>query len=124
MDKELVMYTRTSGCPFVTLAKRVLHEHNVPYREIFIDQDTTARERVVKWTGFLSVPTIVVANLGEDLPYEEPAYLPAGETPRGVDRGSMITEASMEKLAEWLQKHGFIADTTQESTFDHATSAD
>ena len=124
MEKELVMYTRTSGCPFVTLAKRVLHAHDVPYREIFIDQDMIARERVLKWTGFLAVPTLVIANYGEDLPFAEPDYLPASDTPRGVDRGAMLTEPSMDKLTEWLQGHGFIALDTEDSSLNQSVSAD
>jgi glutaredoxin len=108
MSKELVMYSRTTGCPFVTVAKRVLDDYAVPYREVFIDLDMEARQRVLKWTGFLSVPTIVVANPGAVVPEQEPAYLEAGVSPRGIDRGAMITEASADQLTAWLVKHGFI----------------
>ena len=107
---ELIMYTRTSGCPFVTVAKRVLNDYAVPYREIFIDKDVEARARVLQWTGFLSVPTLVVAQPGEVMPLEIPEPLPKGESPRGIDRGAMITEPNMEVLAEWLLKHGFVAE--------------
>jgi glutaredoxin len=105
---ELVMYSRTTACPFVTLAHRVLDEQHVPYRKVFIDQDKTNEQRVLNWTGFLSVPTLIVARPGEDLPYEEPAPLAAGTSPRGVDRGSMLTEPSEGQLLGWLRKHGFI----------------
>lgn len=107
-ERDLVMYTRTAGCPFVSTAKRVLHEHRIPYREIFIDKDPEARERVLAWTGFLSVPTLIVAEPGEDLPYTEFSPLPAGESPRGIDRGPMLTEATTGELEAWLIKHGFI----------------
>ena len=107
-DRELVMYTRTAGCPFVSTAKRVLHEAQLPYREIFIDKDPEAKERVLAWTGFQSVPTIVIAEAGEDLPYTDFAPLPAGESPRGIDRGPMITEATTGELEAWLVRHGFI----------------
>ncbi|GAB4512739.1 MAG: hypothetical protein OHK0046_12740 [Anaerolineae bacterium] len=107
-DKDLIMYSRTAGCPFVNIAKRVLAEHQVPYREIFIDQDDTARQRVLEWTGFLSVPTLVIAQPGSDLPYEAPLPLPKGSSPRGIDRGAMLTEPSMQQLAEWLTLHRFI----------------
>lgn len=110
MGKELVMYARSSSCPFVTLAKRVLKDYQVPYREIHIDRDPDARERVLAWTGFLSVPTLVVANAGENLPYEPQSSLAAGSSPRGVDRGTMITEPSSEELAQWLLRHEFIAE--------------
>ncbi|MEL6150399.1 MAG: glutaredoxin family protein [Chloroflexota bacterium] len=108
MEKELVMYTRTLGCPFVTIAKRVLGEHNVPYREILIDRDPLARNRVKTWTGFLSVPTLVVTEPGGILPIEEPAPLEKGTSPQGIDRNYMITEPRDKQLLEWLQKHGFV----------------
>ncbi len=107
-DKELVMYSRSYGCPFITTAKRVLQDHDIPYREIMIDKDEQARKRVVNWTGFLSVPTMVIANIGEDLPYEEVALLPKGSSPRGIDRGAMLTEATAQQVEDWLEKHGFI----------------
>ena len=105
---ELVMYSRTTGCPFVTLAHRVLDEQHVPYRKLYIDQDKTYEQRVLNWTGFLSVPTLIVARSGDDFPYEEPAPLAAGTSPRGVDRGSMLTEPSERQLLDWLRRHGFI----------------
>jgi hypothetical protein len=73
-----------------------------------IDTDPEAMRRVVEWTGFKSVPTILVALPGEVLPFEEPAPLAKASSPRGIDRGSMITEATEEELIAWLRKHGFI----------------
>ncbi len=108
LDRELVMYTRTTGCPFVTIAERVLREYNVPYREIYIDKDPIARQRVKAWTGFLSVPTLVVAEPGYILPIEEPEPLPEGMSPQGIDRGMMLTEPREPQLVAWLQKHEFI----------------
>lgn len=86
-EKELIMYSRSSGCPMMTLAKRVLDDYHIPYREIFIDQDKIAHQRVEAWTGFLSVPTLVIAYHGEVTPYQAPEHLPHGESPRGVNRG-------------------------------------
>jgi glutaredoxin len=106
--KELVMYTRTSPCPFVTLAKRVLNHQHVTYRELFIDQDKAIERRVLTWTGFLSVPTLIIAREGEDLPYEEPSPLPKDSSPRGVNRGPMLTEPSEEQLLNWLRQHGLL----------------
>jgi glutaredoxin len=102
------MYSRTTGCPYVSTAKRVLNTYNIEYRELFIDMDNTARERVLDWTGFLSVPTLVVALPGQDLPYAPHDPLPAGASPRGIDRGPMLTEASAGELEAWLKKHRFI----------------
>ncbi len=108
MTKELVMYTRTYGCPYVTTAKRILQQENVRYREIFIDKDSQARDRVLRWTGFLSVPTLVISENGDGLPIEEPAPLAYGTSPRGIDRGTMITEPSSDEFVAWLRKHGLI----------------
>lgn len=110
---ELVMYSRTTGCPYVTTAKRVLAAHEVPYREIFIDRDEQAKALVLKWTGFLSVPTLIVAEAGHDLPYTEFTPLPQGTSPRGVDRGPMLTEGSSTDVENWLQKHGFIGQSAE-----------
>jgi glutaredoxin len=112
MQKQLIMYSRTISCPFVTLAKRVLNDHAVDYHELYIDKDPEARQRVQTWTGFLSVPTLVVANEGETLPFQEPAPLAKGSSPRGIDRGTMITEPNIEELTRWLQRHGFIEPET------------
>jgi glutaredoxin len=107
-EKELVVYTRTTYCPYQARASRVFERFHLTPREILIDQDNTAMERVINWTGFKSVPTILVARRGEDLPIEEPSPLARGASPRGIDRGSMITEASEDELIAWLRKHGFI----------------
>lgn len=107
-NKRLLMYSRTFGCPYISVAKRVFDQYNISYDEVYIDQDTTARQRVLDWTGFLSVPTIIITKLDDDLPYEPPAHLPQGESPRGINRGSMITEANQAELIEWLHQHGFI----------------
>ncbi|PJF22359.1 MAG: hypothetical protein CUN56_06385 [Phototrophicales bacterium] len=109
-EKDLVMYSRSTGCPFVTLAKRVLDDYGIPYREIFIDEDMVARERVKHWTGFYSVPTLVIAYPGQDTPYEPPADIDIGTSPRGVNRGTMITEPNIIELTEWLRQHELIKD--------------
>ncbi len=102
------MYSRTRSCPYTRIAKRTLERQGVPYREIYIDQDEEALHRVEEWTGFQSVPTLVVARPGEVLPYAPPEPLPKGASPKGVDRGTMITEPLAGQLRDWLRKHGFI----------------
>lgn len=106
--KELVMYSRSWGCPFISIARRVLEREGVPYRELFIDRERTYEQRVLEWTGFLSVPTLIIAESGNDLPYEPPAPLARGASPRGIDRGSMLTEANEEELIAWLWRHGLL----------------
>ncbi len=114
MAQELVMYSRTTSCPFITVAKRVLNDYTVSYREIFIDKDASAKARVLEWTGFLSVPTLIVAALGDHLPNAPFDALTLGHSPRGVDRGSMITEPNLEELPRWLLKHGFIDEIAED----------
>ncbi len=109
-NHELVMYSRSTGCPFVSLAKRVLEDYALDYNEIHIDHDETARERVRAWTGFLSVPTLVVAETGDIMPLGDPVPLEKGKSPRGIDRGPMITEPNMAQLIDWLKQHGFITE--------------
>jgi glutaredoxin len=109
-DKELVVYARTTFCPYIAKAHRVLEQYAVSYREIMIDQDEKAARLVEEWTGFRSVPTIIIARRGEDLPCEEPTPLTPGSSPRGVDRGSMISEAYETELVNWLKRNGFIEE--------------
>lgn len=107
-SKHLVMYSRRSFlCPYVHIAERLLHTYSIPYIEVDIDHDPAARNRVLEWTGFLSVPTLVVADADAVLPYEPPAPL-TEPSPRGIDRGVMITEPSSKQLESWLRKHGFL----------------
>jgi glutaredoxin len=95
-------------CPYVRIAERVFQKYNIAYVEVDIDQDNGAKQRVQNWTGFLSVPTIVIASQDSVLPIEEPEALPNDVSPRGMDRGSLITEPSGKQLEVWLEKHGLL----------------
>ena len=108
MAKRLVMYSRTMPCPYLSIARDVLRKHRVPYTEILIDRDEEALDNVLRWTGFLSIPTLVAAEETSILPYEPPAPLPHGASPRGINRGSMITEPNKHELEVWLFEHEFI----------------
>jgi glutaredoxin len=105
---ELVMYSRKRPCPFVHLARQALAHWDVPYREILIDHDPAAQARLFHWTGFLSVPTLIVADIGSDLPASPPAPLLPGESPMGINRGSMLTEPNEAELFDWLRQHGLL----------------
>lgn len=106
--KQLVMYSRSIPCPYVYIATTVLEQFDVPYEEVLIDVDEEALENVMNWTGFLSVPTLIVADADSVLPQTPPAPLPKGRSPKGVHRGSMITEPNRHQLIVWLAEHGFI----------------
>ena len=109
MEKEIVMYVRTSYCPWVALARDLLDRYEVSYREINIDDDPMLAAWVKEWTHHYSVPTIILANPGEDLPYEDFLPRPTHRTIKGYDRGPMITEANNQQLEDWLHKNGFLA---------------
>ena len=108
MVRELVMYIRDFYCPGVALARDVFNRYDVPYREISIDQDPDMAARLKEWTHHYSVPTIVVADPGEDVPYTEFLARPTHRTIKGFDRGPMITEPTNRDLENWLHKHGFL----------------
>ena len=108
MEKEIVMYVRGFYCPTVALARDVLNRYKVPYREIDIDQDPDMAARVKEWTHHYSVPTIVIADSGKDVPYTEFLPRPTERTIKGFDRGPMITEPNNKDLENWLYKHGFL----------------
>ena len=108
MSKEIVMYVRRFYCPTVALARDLLSRYHIPYREIDIDDDPEMAARVKMWTHHLSVPTIIIANQGEDVPYTEFLPRPTERTIKGFDRGPMITEPNNQALENWLHKHGFL----------------
>ena len=108
MEKEIVMYVKGTYCPGVALARDVMKRYKVPYREINMSEDSNAAERVKEWTHHYSVPTIVITNLGEDVPYTDFLARPTDRTIKGYDRGPMITEPNNRDLENWLHKHGFL----------------
>ncbi len=109
MAKKLVVYSRTRYCPDVERARTRLAELGITYEEINIEEDPEAAQRVEAWTGFHSVPTIVVANEGDTVPLEDPTPLPSGSSPRGIDRGHIISEPSTDQLDAFLRKHDFLS---------------
>jgi glutaredoxin len=108
MEKEIVIYVRSAYCSPVTLARDLMNRYHIPYREIYIDHDPAMAERVKAWTGYHSVPTIIIANPGEDVPYTDFLPRPTDRANRGYDRGPMITEPNNQQLEDWLHKHGFL----------------
>jgi glutaredoxin len=107
-DKALIMYSRTIPCPDCERARALLTDNAVPFREVMIDLDPAARSYVERLTGFRAVPTLVVTPPDATEPLDEPRPLENGRSPRGVDRGPVITEPDMVSLRRWLEKHGFL----------------
>lgn len=108
MDKDIIIYHRSTGCPYSTLAKKVFKREGLSYREIYFDKDPEAEKNIREWTGgYLPAPTIVLAKKDEVLPYRPPDPL-TRRSPRGVDRGSMISEPNATQLRKWLEGQGMI----------------
>ncbi|MEJ5197699.1 MAG: glutaredoxin family protein [Anaerolineae bacterium] len=107
MDKQLLVYM-TPWCPDCRHVQEALAEWGVPARYVNISRDPAAAARVRALTGFESVPTLVAVDGDGFDPIEPPAALPAQRGPRGLDRGSVITEPSTDQLRAWLIKHGWL----------------
>jgi glutaredoxin len=76
---EIVVYT-AFWCPDCREAKRFLQQHNLPFKEIDIEQTPGAAEEVVKRTGKRAIPQFVIDGewvqpyrVGEGFLYEEMA---------------------------------------------------
>lgn len=107
-EKELVMYGRTFACWDQTRAMSFLEKQRVSYRFVDIGRDAEAARRLQGWVGHLSVPTLVVAAPGTDMPLAEPTPLRRGGRARGLDRGTLITEPNDQQLADFLRHHGLL----------------
>ena len=108
MARQVVVYM-SPWCGNSSDTQRALREWGVPATFINIKEDRAAATRLRGWVGFESVPTVIIAEEGSAEPFEPPAALAAGKSPRGTDRGSMITEATRVQLRSWLVKHGFLS---------------
>jgi len=101
---RLVVYGRSGFCPDMMRWDRWVREHPLAYVLFDIDADEDARAFVLRHTGHLSVPTLVIAPDDGFDPIEEPAPL-AGRV-RGADRGTMLTEPAIGPAAGFLERHG------------------
>ena len=109
MSKRVVVYM-SPWCYTSKDTQSTLNEWGVPATFINIKEDHAAAAHVRGWVGFESVPTIVIAE-GEGVEPSRPRrrWWPAAVR-RGVDRGSMMTEASRNQLRAWLVRHEFLAE--------------
>ncbi len=109
MAKRVVVYM-SPWCSSSADTQRALNEWGVPATFVNIKEDRSAAARLREMVGFESVPTVICADEGSVEPCEPPAALNKGSSPRGVDRGSIITEASRIQLRSWLVKQGFLKE--------------
>jgi glutaredoxin len=107
MSRQVIAYV-SPWCSQSQDTQRALGEWKVPFTAVDIKADRAAAARLRQWVGHESVPTVVIAE-GDSLdPYDPPKPLMPGSGPRGIDRGSMITEASRAELRAWLVKNGLL----------------
>jgi glutaredoxin len=107
MSKQLVVYM-SPWCGSSSDTQRALSEWGVPAKFVNIKEDRDAAARLRGWVGFESVPTVLLVDEGSVEPCCPPEPLAKGMSPRGVDRGSLITEASRIQLRTWLIKNGIL----------------
>ena len=102
---RLVVYGRSRFCPDMYRWRQWVAEHPLRLVEFDIDHDPGAYEKVLAWTGHESVPTLVIApDQGFD-PIAPPDPLPPAEGPRGLDRGTILTEPHRGQIEEFLRRH-------------------
>ena len=101
---RLVVYGRSIFCPDMMRWDRWVRAHPLSCVAFDIDVDEDARDFVVRHTGHLSVPTLVIAPDNGFDPIEEPTPL-AGRGPRAVDRGCMLTEPGIGQVEAFLRRH-------------------
>jgi glutaredoxin len=109
MSREVVVYM-SPWCSSSADTQRALAEWGVPAKFVNIKEDRAAATRLREMVGFESVPTVICAEAGSVEPCEPPVALAKGGSPRGLDRGSVITEASRVQLRSWLVKQGFLTE--------------
>ncbi len=107
MANHLVLYM-SPWCINCLDTQEALAEWRVEHVVVDIKKDRAAAGRVRTWTGFESVPTLVIAEADSVDPCPPPAPLPAGSSPRGIDRGTMLTEPNRKQLRAWLVKNGIL----------------
>lgn len=55
MSNQVTVYS-TDTCPYCTMMKNFLEQNDVPYKEVNVQQDQEAANRLVKETGQMGVP--------------------------------------------------------------------
>jgi len=108
MAKRLVAYI-SPWCYNCSDTREALKTWGVPVEFVDIEKDAAATRRVLAWTGYRSVPTLLIAEQGSLEPGEAPAPLAPGASPHGIDRGSMLTEPTRAQLRAWLIAHGLLS---------------
>ena len=57
--KKILIYT-TNTCPYCIMAKKLLQDKQLSYKEIRVDLDDDAREKMITLSGRRTVPQIFI----------------------------------------------------------------
>ena len=58
---EVIIYTKSSGCPYCVRAKQLLERQGLKYQEIMIDKDIQQRDIMIERSGGLkTVPQVFI----------------------------------------------------------------
>lgn len=109
---RLVVYGRSGPCPDMYRWKRWVSGYDLEYVEFDIDTDAEAERKVLDWTGYRSVPTLVIASDDGVDPIAEPTTLARGQGPRAIDRGTMLTEPSPGQIEAFFERNGIAFSRT------------
>ena len=105
---DLVIYGRASFCSDLIDTKRWLRAWKVPYRQLNIDLDERAGDRLDGWlAGIHSIPTLVIAERGAIDPVQAPAEADLRNL-RNADRGTMMHEPEEDGLRAFLIRNGLL----------------
>jgi glutaredoxin len=115
MAKRLVAYI-SPWCYNCSDTRAALKTWGVPADFVDIEKDAAAARRVLTWTGYRSVPTLLIAEEGSLEPCEAPAPLALGASPNGIDRGSILTEPTRAQLRAWLIAQGLLSAEAAKAT--------
>ncbi|MGQ9617260.1 MAG: glutaredoxin family protein [Spirochaetota bacterium] len=61
MNKRVILFS-SSSCPWCSRAKNYLREKGVSVKEIRVDKDPDAAKDLVKMTGQMSVPVLLIGR--------------------------------------------------------------
>jgi len=61
MTKEIRVFTAPS-CPYCEMAKNFLSEKGLPYKEVNVRSDLETRDEMIKISGQMGVPVIIVGK--------------------------------------------------------------
>ncbi|MDQ0215931.1 glutaredoxin-like YruB-family protein [Oikeobacillus pervagus] len=55
MQSNITVYT-TNSCPYCVMLKNFLNEQGLPFKEVNVQQDQEAAQRLIETTGQMGVP--------------------------------------------------------------------